>query len=107
MPGSTSCHWNEASISQIDADAREVTGALVSGRPAGAALQSAQLAMAGARPYDHAARWAGFVLSGDPLARPALAASVQRVTWLRGLIAALLTACVLAAAIGLRRKFSR
>jgi CHAT domain-containing protein/tetratricopeptide (TPR) repeat protein len=38
----------------------------------GAALRAAQLRNAGDRPYDTAGSWAGFVIAGDPLARPDL-----------------------------------
>jgi CHAT domain-containing protein len=44
------------------------------GKPAAAALRDAQLALAGRTPYVTAAHWAGFVVSGDPRAGPALQA---------------------------------
>ena len=50
---------------------RELRG----GSAAGAALRRAQLRIAGRDPYATAGRWAGYVITGDPLADPQLRAN--------------------------------
>jgi CHAT domain-containing protein len=72
--------------------------AMAAGLPVAAALRRAQLEIAADRPYERASSWAGFVLQGDPLARPALVAPVLRGRWwlaLGGAVLILLVTVVL------------
>ena len=77
---------------------------LVAGDAAGEALARAQRSMTGPRPWARAGDWAGFVLHGDPDARPRLSRAPRPRLYLRAGLAALVAAACALVWLERRRK---